>query len=44
MLLWEADLPDNTIYSDGDLAVGECYNDSTFDMQGTSLYIDGGNI
>lgn len=44
MLLWEADLPDNTIYSDGDLAVGECYNDSTFDMQGTYLYIDGGNI
>lgn len=44
MLLWEADLEDNTIYSDGDLAVGECYNDSTFDMEGTYLYINGGNI
>ena len=29
--LWEADLDDTLIYSSGDDAVGECYNDSTFD-------------
>ena len=28
---WEADLANSAIYSSGDEAVGECYNDSTFD-------------
>ena len=37
--LWEADLDDTLIYSSGDDAVGECYNDSTFDE---SVTINGG--
>jgi hypothetical protein len=37
--LWEADLDDTLIYSSGDDAVGECYNDSAFDE---SVTIDGG--
>ena len=28
---WEADLANGAIYSSGDEAIGECYNDSTFD-------------
>ena len=39
MTLWEADLDDATVYQSGDDAVGECYNDSTFDEQ---FDIDGG--
>jgi hypothetical protein len=39
MTLWEADLDDSTVYQSGDDAVGECYNDSTFDEQ---FNIDGG--
>ena len=37
--LWEADLDDGGIYSSGDDAVGECYNDSVFDE---SVNINGG--
>ena len=29
--LWEADLDDTSLYTSGDDAVGECYNDSAFD-------------
>lgn len=36
---WEADLDDTNIYTSGDDAVGECYNDSTFT---SPVYIDGG--
>jgi hypothetical protein len=39
MTLWEADLDVATIYQSGDDAVGECYNDSTFDE---SVNINGG--
>ena len=28
---WEADLANGAVYSSGDEAVGECYNDSVFD-------------
>ena len=44
MILWEADLNDDDIYSEmgGDSAIGECYDDSVFDMAGTYLYIDSG--
>ena len=28
---WEADLSNGAVYNSGDSAVGECYNDSTFD-------------
>lgn len=28
---WEADLANSAVYNSGDEAVGECYNDSTFD-------------
>ena len=42
MLLWEADLDDDSVYDAGDDAVGACYNDSAFDMEGTYLYIDSG--
>lgn len=37
--LWEADLDDAGIYTSGDDAVGECYNDTTFDESPT---VDGG--
>lgn len=37
--LWEADLDEVAIYSSGDDAVGECYNDSAFDE---SVTINGG--
>jgi len=37
---WEADLSDESIYSDGDDAVGEMYADSTF--TGATTTIDGG--
>ena len=37
--LWEADLDDGVIYSSGDDAVGECYNDGPFDE---SVTINGG--
>lgn len=37
---WEADLDDTNIYTSGDDAVGECYNDSTF-VEG--LTINGGS-
>jgi len=40
MTLWEADLDDTGIYSSGDDAVGECYNDSVFDETFT---VDGGS-
>ena len=33
--LWEAGLDDTGLYSSGDDAVGECYDDSTFNEQGT---------
>ena len=36
---WEADLDTQGVYANGDSAVGECYNDSTFTAGGT---IDGG--
>ena len=36
---WEADLDNGAIYSSGDTAVGECYNDSTFSG---AVTIDGG--
>ena len=36
---WDADLDNTLVYISGDDAVGECYNDSTFDE---SLVIDGG--
>ena len=36
---WEADLDDGSIYSSGDDAVGECYNDSVFDE---AVTINGG--
>ena len=37
---WEADLSDISIYSNGDDAVGVCYNDSPFDE---AVTINGGN-
>lgn len=37
--LWEADLDDTGIYSSGDDAVGECYDDSAFDER---VQINGG--
>lgn len=37
--LWEADLDDSGIYSSGDTAVGEVYNDSAFDED---VFVDGG--
>ena len=37
---WEADLSDDSIYSDSDDAVGVCYNDSAFDE---AVVINGGN-
>ena len=40
--LWEADLDESSIYSSGDTAVGECYNDTTFSISG-STDIDGGS-
>ena len=39
--LWEADLDNTEVYSVGDDAVGECYNDSTFNE---AVNIDGGSI
>lgn len=36
---WEADLDNGAIYSAGDVAVGECHDDSTFDE---SLNVNGG--
>ena len=39
MQAWEDDLDDGGIYSTGDQAVGECYDDSDFDA---SLVINGG--
>ena len=36
---WEADLDDTSLYTSGDDAVGECYNDSAFDE---GVTIDGG--
>ncbi len=38
---WEADLDDTNIYTSGDDAVGECYNDSVF-AQADNLLIRGG--
>ena len=37
---WEADLDNTGIYTSGDDAVGECYNDTAFDEDAT---INGGN-
>lgn len=37
---WEADLDNSAIYSSGDDAVGECYNDSVFDE---NIFINGGS-
>lgn len=44
MLLWEADFSDDDIYDEGggDHAIGECYDDSTFNPGTSYLYIDGG--
>ena len=39
---WDADLDNSSIYSSGDTAVGECYNDTTFSISG-STDIDGGS-
>jgi hypothetical protein len=39
MTLWEADLDNSVYYSNGDTAVGECYNDSDFNE---TLTINGG--
>ena len=39
MTLWEADLDNAGVYSSGDDAVGECYNDSVFDE---ALTLNGG--
>ena len=38
---WEADLDDTNIYTSGDDAVGECYNDSTFSTN--NVIINGGS-
>ena len=38
---WEADLDNDTPYDAGDDAVGECYDDSDFDMNG-DFTLDGG--
>jgi hypothetical protein len=40
---WEADLDDTNIYTSGDDAVGECYNDSTF-TQTDNLIIRSGGV
>jgi hypothetical protein len=37
--LWEADLDNGAVYASGDIAIGECYNDSAFDE---SFTINGG--
>lgn len=43
MTAWEADLDDTNIYTSGDDAVGECYNDSIFNYPYTSqLTVNGG--
>jgi hypothetical protein len=39
--LWEADLDDSGIYSSGDVAIGQCYNDSVFSPS-ASITINGG--
>ena len=36
--LWEADHSNSSVYSSGDDAIGECYNDSVFSE---TVYIDG---
>ena len=38
---WDTGLNDDDLYSDGDIAKGECYDDSDFDI-GASITIDGG--
>ncbi len=40
--LWEADLDDTLLYSSGDDAVGEMYNDSAF-AEGATVTINGGD-
>ena len=42
--LWEADLDESSIYSSGDTAVGECYADSDFTGNGTTVINGGGTI
>lgn len=41
MTAWEADLDNTGIYASGDTALGECYDDSTFD-DGAEVTINGG--
>ena len=41
---WEADLDNDTPYDAGDDAVGECYDDSDFDMQGDFTLNGGGTL
>ena len=42
--LWEADLDESSIYSSSDTAVGECYADSDFTGNGTTVINGGGTI
>lgn len=42
--LWEADLDDGAIYSSGDIAIGECYADSTFAYTGSLVLNGGGTV
>ena len=43
IVLWEADLDDASEYNADDDAVGECYDDSDFDMNG-DFTLDGGDL
>ena len=43
IVLWDADLDDATVYNAGDDAVGECYDDADFDMNG-DITLDGGDL
>ena len=41
---WSAQLDEGSIYSSGDTAVGECYNDTTFSVAGETDITEGGTI
>lgn len=41
---WAAQLDEGSIYSSGDTAVGECYNDTTFSVAGETDITEGGTI
>ena len=43
IVLWEADLDDADDYNADDDAVGECYDDADFDMNG-DFTLDGGDL